>query len=128
MLLYLVTFNLARALVDPHLLGQTLLDGLPTAAQLPMQMHTHRASPMAAPYPSSRRQSVDSTASLSHGSTGTSGTPVLTPPPLTPLAAPTMLPPAMLQDADDRDNDSGTEKRRAERRHGCWMCHKAFDR
>lgn len=35
MLLYLVTFNLARALVDPHLLGQTLLDGLPTTAQLP---------------------------------------------------------------------------------------------
>ncbi|KAL1646514.1 hypothetical protein SLS58_003099 [Diplodia intermedia] len=35
MLLYLVTFNLARALVDPQLLGQTLLDGLPHRAPLP---------------------------------------------------------------------------------------------
>ncbi|OJD32303.1 inositol 5-phosphatase [Diplodia corticola] len=35
MLLYLVTFNLARALVDPQLLGQTLLDGLPNRAPLP---------------------------------------------------------------------------------------------
>ncbi|GME22796.1 Inositol polyphosphate-related phosphatase [Neofusicoccum parvum] len=35
MLLYLVSFNLARALVDPHLLGQTLLEGLPNRAQLP---------------------------------------------------------------------------------------------
>lgn len=35
MLLYLVSFNLARALVDPHLLGQTLLDGLPKGSLLP---------------------------------------------------------------------------------------------
>lgn len=35
MLLYLVSFNLARALVDPQLLGTSLLDGLPNASQLP---------------------------------------------------------------------------------------------